>query len=223
MMKPDFELLVSLMTKHDCEHRLWAVLACDAIFPFVLIRSDHRSPERTFQWMTFPHVKFASASFRFHMSFDRCCFTSSGGTNCHSGRLAALSRKQRGAFEAIWIGGDFVGLAPQSSHWENCRDILQINGKIPMKRSFFRFMNVMCPGWMENGGNVLPKRGLKLFLNGKNPGGSDIGSSAKGLAFLWFQDPTLPTSSLKKRRDVGNVFVISCYIISRTHTLYIQM
>ena len=74
---------------------------------------------------------------------------------------------------------------------------------------------------MENGGNVLPKRGLKLFLNGKNRGGSDIGSSAKGLAFLWFQDPTLPTSSLKKRRDVGNVFVISCYIISRTHTHYI--
>lgn len=90
-----------------------------------------------------------------------------------------------------------------------------------MKRSFFRFMNVICPRWMEHGGNVLPKRGLNLFLNGKNPGGSDIGSSAKGLAFLWFQDPTLPTSSLKKRRDVGNVFVTVLYIISRAHTIYI--
>ena len=64
-----------------------------------------------------------------------------------------------------------------------------------------------------------PKRGLKLFLNGKNPGGSDIGSSAKGLAFLWFQDPTLPTSS-KKRRDVGMYLL---YHITHTHTHYIYI
>ena len=68
-----------------------------------------------------------------------------------------------------------------------------------------------------------PKRGLNLFLNGEHPGGSDIGSSAKGLAFLWFQDPTLPTSSLKKGRDVGNVFVISYHAHSHTHTLYIYI